>query len=536
LGSENIHILSAKLTRRLRKLERLKQTEFLHSSWTQHIQSGIFSAHSVVEQHWQELVDNTQANIDTTVVHNLHPEEDIDMDLFGLNAFLTQLASRKRTASLSAFRPTSEYPVYCATELPNSLHGPQEYKHFHLAAFESWVEHHLGEWVGCHLLDVHACEKLRTAMSNYHQSASDAYVRAPIGMSIMYLALAELWVACDKSACAIYPILAEYDPEIHLQEFQCLVLPLRSQMERLRDVESYVRARQDRAKKGAPSVYRNFGHPSSFAVRYFERSQEHQDTLAKIEADAKAKRKRKYEELKNLKHRHSQYMNMYNSTKCEYYWEVVNRYTGYKVEKHSGGCARCASKRNAEALRIQIYEWPLSSNPSVAKATVFELKVPEPFSNWRDASYWFITTVLECKDQGASKPTCSYTLANHHDISHMLPPQYSRRLVVPLSQVKPNIATHRKMKEAILYLNDEDVCLDNALQYAYYDNDRGSFNKVMPTCTEQIPKNCMYQMPPRSKVLERFMYRPPSSPEGLPPNEVIVSLTLIHHMTAKMHR
>jgi hypothetical protein len=520
----------------LRKFELLKQTAFLHSTWTQHIQSGVLNARNVIQQHWQELVDNTKANIDTTVVHNLHPEQDLDMQLSGLDEVLTQLASRKRTASLSAFMPTSEYPVYYATELPNSLHGPEEYRHFRLAAFESWVEHNLAGWLSGHLQDVHACEKFRIAMSNYHQSASEAYARAPIGMSIMYLTLAELWVACDKSACAIYPMLAEYDPEILIQEFQCLVLPLKSQMKRLHEVESYVRTRQDRAKKGAPSIYRNFGHPLSFAVRYFEQSQEHQGTLAKIETDAKAKRKRKCEELKNLKHRHSQYMDTYNSTTCEYYWKVVNRYTGYKVERHSGGCARCASKRNAEALQIQIYEWPLSSSPSEAKATVFELIVPEPFSNWRDASYWFITTVLGCKDQGASKPTCSYTLANHQDISHMLPPEYSGRRVVPLSQVKPNIATHRKMKEAILWLNDDDVCLDNALQYAYYDNDGGRFNKAMPTCTEKISKDCMYQMPPRSKVLERFMYHPPSSPEGLPPNEVIVSLTLIYRMSVKIHR
>jgi hypothetical protein len=38
-----------------------------------------------------------------------------------------------------------------------------------------------------------------------------------------------------------------------------------------------------------------------------------------------------------------------------------------------------------------------------------------------------------------------------------------------------------------------------------------------------IPKKCMYQMPPRAKALQRFVYHPSFLPEGLPANEVIVS-------------
>ncbi|PVI00621.1 hypothetical protein DM02DRAFT_628345 [Periconia macrospinosa] len=40
-------------------------------------------------------------------------------------------------------------------------------------------------------------------------------------------------------------------------------------------------------------------------------------------------------------------------------------------------------------------------------------------------------------------------------------------------------------------------------------------------CTEHVPKLCMYHVPQRSEGLDRFMYRPPSAPDGTPPNEVI---------------
>jgi hypothetical protein len=523
LGSETVHIISAKLTRRLRKFELLKQTEYLQSGWTQQIQSSIDSANSFIKQHWQELVDNTQADIDTTTVRNLQPDTDLDMNLSGLDAFLSQVASRQRDTTLSTFNPTSEYPMFQAAKLPNSPVGPEEYKHFRLAAFEKWVECHLADWIEHHLRAADTCGKLRTLLINYYGVASVAYDRAPVGTSVMYLTLAELWIACDKCACANYPMLVEYDPEIRLTEFQCLALPLKSHMKRLNEVERYVQSRQDKAIKVKASVYRQFGNPSSFAVKYFDQSEELQATLREIEVDAAAKQKQKREELKNLKHQYKQYMDHYNKANCEYHTVVVKRYHGYTEERHSKRCGRCASKNSADAMTIQIYEWPVSSIPSVAKATVFELVVPEAFSDWRDASAYFINTVLGCQEAQPQRPSCSYTLDNHHDLSHMLSCYYSERRIVPLSDIKPHTGTHRKRRKAIPHLNDDDVCLENALRYDYYDTSLGCFNRAMPSCTEKIPKTGMYQMPQRSKVLERFMYHPPSSPHGLPANEVIVS-------------
>jgi hypothetical protein len=155
---------------------------------------------------------------------------------------------------------------------------------------------------------------------------------------------------------------------------------------------------------------------------------------------------------------------------------------------------------------------------------VFELMIPTAYSNWRDATAYFITTVLECKEAKSQTPSCSYMLNGHHDLSHLLSSQHAQRRIVLLSDVKAHSVTHRKMKKKVPHLTDEDVCLENALRYKYFDKSRNSFNTDKPTCTEAIPKKCMYQMPSRSKVLQSFLYHPPSLPDGLPPNEVIVSL------------
>lgn len=41
---------------------------------------------------------------------------------------------------------------------------------------------------------------------------------------------------------------------------------------------------------------------------------------------------------------------------------------------------------------------------------------------------------------------------------------------------------------------------------------------------ETIAKKCSYTMPSRSEALQRFMYKPPSTPDGVAPNEVLASL------------
>jgi hypothetical protein len=115
-------------------------------------------------------------------------------------------------------------------------------------------------------------------------------------------------------------------------------------------------------------------------------------------------------------------------------------------------------------------------------------------------------------------------LNSHQDLSRMLSSQYAQRRIVLLSEIKAHSVTHRKQTRKILHLTDEDVCLENALRYEYFDKFQNSFNTILPTCTEAIPKKCMYQMPSRSNALQPFLYHPPSLPDGLPANEVIVSL------------
>ncbi len=175
-------------------------------------------------------------------------------------------------------------------------------------------------------------------------------------------------------------------------------------------------------------------------------------------------------------------------------------------------------------LTIRIYEWPLSSNSIIAKATVFELKIPQSFSDWRDVSRHMVTTIFFHEDKAVQRLNYCATLDRHTDLSHMLSSKYSSRCIVLASSVKAHTVTHRKSQKAVPFLNEGDVCLQNALRYSYYDNSQASLSNSKLHCTQQVAKDCTYKMPPRSKKLECFMFKTASTPNGLPPNEVIANL------------
>lgn len=527
MGSEPLQVISAKLNRRLRKFELLNQAGCLLPDWATSIRSSLISAHTLVDKHWQGLADSAQINIDTAAMSNLRPEDDLNITFPALDAFLLEVAARKRETSSSKFHGQSFCTALPASVLPNVkfLVESGEYNYFRLAAFEKWIEQHLASWVTSNLHCEDACGMLRRLIEKYHSNASAAYAGIPISTSIMYLTLLELWVACDTLACSMFPLLLDYHSEVCLIELQCLVLPSRAQLARLHKVERYIQNRYDAAaKKHLPSVFRDFGHSSSFAVKYFDQSKSLQDTLSQIEHVATTKRRQKCEELKNLKSQYKNLMDSYNSTICETHEVMTDYYHKYTETRHKPGCSRCATKSRADSLTIKIFEWPVSSDPPHAKATVFELEIPQDFSDWRDASRYLIMTVLGHQTSSAKKPKCTYTLDTHQGLSKLLRPQYPQRRIVPLSSIKPHTGTHRIHKK-IPHLEEDDVCLKNALRYGYYDKSQRTMSDARPNCTTEIANKCMYQMPLRSKALERFMYKPPSAPDGLPPNEVIVSST-----------
>ncbi|KAH6612968.1 hypothetical protein C7974DRAFT_418071 [Boeremia exigua] len=202
---------------------------------------------------------------------------------------------------------------------------------------------------------------------------------------------------------------------------------------------------------------------ASDARQRFDQSPELQNLKSEIERTAERARRDKLEELGRLKQQYRELMECYDRYECETHEVLVNRYHGYTETQHKPDCAKCDFKRSAEALEIDIHEWPLSSKTSAANATVFELRVPEAFSHWRDANIYVLVSALGHRDMDSSRPQCQCTLDKHHGLSHMLSAGYQDRRVVPLSSVKAHTGTHRNHKKSILHVQEKDQGDDPAL-------------------------------------------------------------------------
>ncbi|KAJ2982592.1 hypothetical protein NQ176_g1290 [Zarea fungicola] len=83
---------------------------------------------------------------------------------------------------------------------------------FNLIMFEHWVEDYLSEYIDRHRGNDSTCADLKKVASAYQKRAAKVYKGIPDHLSIMYLTLIELWIACDRSAVFRTPLLLEYQP------------------------------------------------------------------------------------------------------------------------------------------------------------------------------------------------------------------------------------------------------------------------------------------------------------------------------------
>lgn len=144
-------------------------------------------------------------------------ERDALFDIPALRPFLNALGSHDPGRDRLAFRPQSQ-----------------------LLAFEDWVARHLDAWLGRHLDHPQTCPRLHQLMRAYHDIARALYQGSAEANSAMLLTILDLWVACDKSAVAIHPLLERYHHDIPTRPFQSLLLSFKTDMDRLCRAERHL--------------------------------------------------------------------------------------------------------------------------------------------------------------------------------------------------------------------------------------------------------------------------------------------------------
>lgn len=521
-----LYTISMKLDSRLRKLK-ASQTGTAYSICAKSPLSSLSNANCFMKSKWECIMRDQNQNIDMAGIATLEVQDDLALNIPELDQIICQINARSCRPVISQFQPDFCFPTFSVTELPALSNTSEETSFFQLAAMENWVQSSLSSWLDRHIGAKHSCERLGRLIESYHGQARITYSSLPRNFSIMYLTIMELWVACDKCACHRYKLLLDYNPEVNVESLYSLLLPFRSQMKRLAEIERYVGSRHKGSMLSAPSLFRDFGYPASFSVRYYDGSPKHQLLKESIEQQAQGQRERKRAELAQKQQQYSELMAESGQLGCTYV-DVCNRY-GDIYQKHASYCRKCSLKKQAESLSISIHEWPLPSNLAEAKAAVFELQVPREFARWRDTTRYLIVSVLEFTKDIQSENMPPYTLENQDGLHshHRIVPEKRQ---VTVSKVKPLDKSHYNVKGAIIYVEDEDVCVPNAMHCTYYDTISRSFPRVLEP-TDRVKQNCSYQLPVRSKNLERYLLAGPSNGK-VSPNSVISSLSDCPHHIA----
>ncbi|GAB0146158.1 hypothetical protein EsHS_00006568 [Epichloe bromicola] len=514
IESDYLSAVSAKLNRRLLKLR--STSEELRGF----VNYSLSSTNQILEQRWSGIQNQNSVSLPLSALKTLDFAADSEVEIPLLDNFVNGIAARQRISSQNMFAPLHPLAQFHEEQLPKlPVTYTEEQEAGNLMALETWVARSLRTWLESQGSENSTSERLRFLMEDYFRRAIKIYGENPELVSVMTLTILELWVACDISTSASCPMLKDYDPGLSCWPLQNLLLPYRSQLERLDRVEDYISQRLQRSVFTSKSMFGEFGSASSFAVRYFQQSRRHKELLGSIEEQARVRKSEKLQEFDLQKQQFRSLMDQQRSLTCEY-TTTIDEFWGTTKTYHSSSCQKCRLKNKAESLSIDIYEWPLPSDGLQAASTVFELLVPESFGHWRDSTAFVVLEVLKMNYATRRKPQYSYTLRHYCGLSSFMTLFNTAQRVELLSETKPHQVTHRK-RRPISTSCEADVCLKNGLQYQYFDNTDGSFTEDFLR-TNRLPKLCTYQV--SNCGLQRSLFRPADEPSGPPPNSVLANL------------
>ena len=490
--SDLIFCMRAKMSRRLYKLGSVAPDVVLQT-----VRNAGIAAENVLQKRWSEVQDGQ------SVSPRWDPEAlditaDTRLSLSNSKLYLSKvLQDSFPRHSSDSFSP-DHYPRFPAEHifdtsrdgLPNAF---EKNGHIALADFERGVQDHFDQWVNNNLRDPSGCEAIKTCIDKYTDAALKAYHSNPEYLSIMLLTVFHLWVGLDRLVIEQYPLLRQYSPGIPCRLLEPLLLRKPKSFERLRSIESYIRERHGRALLG--SVFDGISS-DSFAVRYFESSAEHQSIRLRIEQDAGRQRQAKIEELNGLNDRHRALERQAAS------WDHEYGFNGYH---YPWFCSKCSLTRQAENLKINVYEWPLPQSSLEAKTVVFELSLPLAFSVWRATTYKILRDI--CNMQSLPQEDAQSELSSYQALQAYQTNQVSQ--ITLASTTKSFLVSHYRQRN--IPADAADVCFNHGLRWrfviAYYelclinlypfrlfDNSKREWPSslfstcsIRPYCTLQIP-------------------------------------------------
>ena len=481
--SDLLQVVKVKLARRVFKLG-TNCTTFVHGQALEVCER----LKAIQQRRWQEMVDNDakrHTNLETTSFSG-----DTSLTLNASSFHLQAILTPSTLTAKSILPVTLQCPDWLdmSDDLPrfSSMASRKQEIHYVIFEFERWVSETLPHWLesASNSPSSAQCMELWSLSSLYHKTASMVYIQSPEGVSKMILVLAELWCAIDVLASKIQPVLRRFGPEIPVDLFSPLLLPKRSQMDRLRQIELYITARQEQAVPENPSM---FSEPSKrcFAAQLYETSEYYQTLRWEINEFTEEEILRKRTEWVEESRRYRKIKEGAKAMMCQNTLDIYQN-----VERHlPSECPRCRRLKVAEDMSIDKYERPLPENAIHCAVAVVELDFPSEMVAWRNMTWMLLHDIG--RSNKTSGPLPAETLLKY---SGLRPFARKKASSISLASVTKSYtrAHYNKVKFPIEF---EKCVVNNALRYKLWDarlscwlHDQKSTPSIYVRCITQLPE------------------------------------------------
>jgi hypothetical protein len=335
-------------------------------------------------------------------------------------------------------------------------------KHVALYDFEASVHENLTKWTDENLGNESACAVVSSCLNQYTEAAFAHYIYDAADRSVMILTIMQLWVALDRIATELHPILCRYSPEIAEHLVESLLLRSLQHIEQANMIQSHLRRRHAEAESTTrDSVFIDQATKNSLAIDFFRQSPSMQELKQTIEKHAKQKREEKLEEIRRQNQEHARIVQCTGRLTHEYSETRKTR----DHDEHS--CEKCQGEREARDMRIDVFEWPLPRDRLEAERVIFELQCPEAINIWRSITYKIVCDIGGIERAETINPHC--TLAGYGGLvqwSSQL--RSSNHRITIASSTKSFLRSH--YSSTSLPTHESAVCVNNGLTFRLFDS------------------------------------------------------------------
>ncbi|KAL8690285.1 MAG: hypothetical protein Q9218_004235 [Villophora microphyllina] len=342
-----------------------------------------------------------------------------------------------------------------------------EDKIYALTRFEQWIWLDMPSWLETTLQKPHAknCSALARSAEIYRDLAMEVYDGCPEQMSLMLLTVGDMWYALDRIAGAIIPLLFRYSPGIADNVFYPLLLPQKSQMQRLKSLEGHIKERYQKARFKSSSIITDPGPSDTdcFSSRYFETSDEHRELFQRIVAEANERRDEKKREWEQKREQFEMLTKERDSIACN---DCI--YQGVEMHKPSR-CGKCRLDREIKGLRIGVHEWPLPNDEVQARLVVLHLRCPTVLAAWRDLTWILVHDLGRPGDIKGTNP--AILLNSYPGLADYYEEKNARFL---LASTTRSITTTRQSK-LTFPIDLDQLYVENPLHFKMYDGKRNTW-------------------------------------------------------------